>query len=208
MRFQSLDPPIAFAAGLEVLDLLLGHALPDPPALHKERADDPLPGRRGQERPLELAGEHRLEGSLQRLHELRQRRLHAGSAIREQNAHEVCSKKVAERPGGYTRILKTGFRAGDNADMCFIELVDYNEVMLGAKGEQKAKTTRRRKAAPKKKVGSEPEAAAVEEAPVAEEKAPKKTRRASKKTAEAKTEEAAEAKEASAEEPEQTDEVK
>ena len=40
------------------------------------------------------------------------------------------STKVMERPGGYTRILKTGFRLGDNAQMCFIELVDYNENML------------------------------------------------------------------------------
>src|SRR5687768_16718430 len=40
--------------------------------------------------------------------------------------------KIADRPGGYTRILKTGNRLGDNADMCIIELVDYNENMLGA----------------------------------------------------------------------------
>jgi large subunit ribosomal protein L17 len=40
------------------------------------------------------------------------------------------SPKVAERPGGYTRILKTGNRIGDNADMCILELVDYNEAML------------------------------------------------------------------------------
>ena len=39
------------------------------------------------------------------------------------------SAKIADRPGGYTRILKTGNRPGDNADMCFIELVDYNEVL-------------------------------------------------------------------------------
>src|SRR5450432_2724872 len=43
------------------------------------------------------------------------------------------SSKIADRPGGYTRILKTGARMGDNADMCFIELVDYNENMLGGK---------------------------------------------------------------------------
>ena len=39
------------------------------------------------------------------------------------------SVKVADRPGGYTRIIKTGFRQGDNAAMCFIELVDYDENM-------------------------------------------------------------------------------
>lgn len=52
--------------------------------------------------------------------------------------------KIADRPGGYTRILKTGNRLGDNAEMCFIELVDYNENMLGEKSAKKAKTTRRR----------------------------------------------------------------
>ncbi len=51
--------------------------------------------------------------------------------------------KIADRPGGYTRILKTGNRLGDNADMCIIELVDYNELMLGESAEKKAKTTRR-----------------------------------------------------------------
>ncbi len=54
------------------------------------------------------------------------------------------SPKIAERPGGYTRILKTGKRLGDNADMCIIELVDYNEAMLGG-GATKTKTTRRRR---------------------------------------------------------------
>jgi large subunit ribosomal protein L17 len=51
--------------------------------------------------------------------------------------------KIADRPGGYTRILKTGIRLGDNADMCLIELVDFNELMLGAKAPVKAKTSRR-----------------------------------------------------------------
>ena len=51
--------------------------------------------------------------------------------------------KVADRPGGYTRILKTGNRLGDNADMCMMELVDFNENMLAAKEAPKAKTTRR-----------------------------------------------------------------
>jgi len=53
------------------------------------------------------------------------------------------STKIADRPGGYTRILKTGGRLGDNADMCFIELVDFNENMLAAKAPAKAKTSRR-----------------------------------------------------------------
>ncbi|MBQ5729040.1 MAG: 50S ribosomal protein L17 [Bacteroidaceae bacterium] len=51
------------------------------------------------------------------------------------------SQKVANRPGGYTRIIKTGFRPSDGSEMCFIELVDYNENM--AKTEKKAPRTRR-----------------------------------------------------------------
>ncbi len=60
------------------------------------------------------------------------------------------SPKIAERPGGYTRILKTGSRLGDNADMCIIELVDYNENMLAAKEETKTTTKRRRRGRGKK----------------------------------------------------------
>lgn len=53
------------------------------------------------------------------------------------------SHKIAERPGGYTRIIKTGFRLGDNAAMCLIELVDYNENLLKEKKQEKAPKTRR-----------------------------------------------------------------
>ncbi len=59
------------------------------------------------------------------------------------------SPKVAERPGGYTRILKTGNRLGDNAEMCVMELVDYNEAMLGGV-KTKAKPARRRRVSKKK----------------------------------------------------------
>ena len=52
--------------------------------------------------------------------------------------------KIADRPGGYTRILKTGSRLGDNADMCIIELVDYNELLLGDTAK-KTKTRRSRR---------------------------------------------------------------
>jgi large subunit ribosomal protein L17 len=78
------------------------------------------------------------------------------------------SPKISERPGGYTRILKLGNRIGDNAEMCILELVDYNEAMLGGGDASKAKSSRRRRAT-KKKEG------AAETAPKAEkEHAPKK----------------------------------
>ena len=72
--------------------------------------------------------------------------------------------KVGDRPGGYTRILKTGHRLGDNAKTCFIELVDYNENMLKEKAEKKATRTRRSK---KSTAAPAPEATAPE-APAAE----------------------------------------
>ena len=72
------------------------------------------------------------------------------------------SVKVADRPGGYTRIIKTGFRPSDGADMCFIELVDYDENM--AKTAKKATRTRR-----SRKSAAAAEATVVEEATAAEE---------------------------------------
>ncbi|GAB1418568.1 50S ribosomal protein L17 [Bacteroidales bacterium] len=55
----------------------------------------------------------------------------------------VVGPKTSDRPGGYTRIIKLGKRLGDNAEMCIMELVDFNENMLGRKTVKKAKTTRR-----------------------------------------------------------------
>lgn len=81
------------------------------------------------------------------------------------------SQKIAERPGGYTRIIKTGNRLGDNAAMCFIELVDYNDNMK--KDTAAKKTTRTRRS--RKKSAAAAEAPATEattaEAPATEEKA-------------------------------------
>ncbi len=120
------------------------------------------------------------------------------------------SGKIADRPGGYTRILKTGSRLGDNADMCIIELVDFNENLLAAKSETKTKSTRRRRGASKKTT----EAAATEtvekkeevkeETPVVEEpkeevkaetKEEVKEEKKEEKEVEAKTEEPKEEKE-------------
>ena len=55
------------------------------------------------------------------------------------------AQKIATRPGGYTRILKIGRRLGDNAEMCYIELVDYNESYTTEKSEKTSKTRRKRK---------------------------------------------------------------
>ena len=78
--------------------------------------------------------------------------------------------KVANRPGGYTRILKPGNSLGDNAEMCVVELVDYNENMLSTSGKAKAKTTRRGKRATKKEAGVEASAVVKEEAKTVENK--------------------------------------
>lgn len=77
------------------------------------------------------------------------------------------AEKVGDRPGGYTRILKTGNRIGDNADMCIIELVDFNENMLAAK-DAKAKPARSRRGGKKK--ASDATATAKTDAPKASSK--------------------------------------
>ncbi len=79
------------------------------------------------------------------------------------------SAKVMDRQGGYTRILKTGNRLGDNAEMCIIELVDYNENLLKEKSAKKTKTKRSRRGGAKK-VAAEVEATTeIEDAVVVEE---------------------------------------
>ena len=72
---------------------------------------------------------------------------------------QVVSPKIADRPGGYTRIIKTGFRKGDQAPMCFIELVDFDDNM--AKTQKKTTRTRRSR----KSSAPAVEAAATEVAP-------------------------------------------
>lgn len=78
-------------------------------------------------------------------------------------------EKIANRPGGYTRILRTGFRLGDAAEMCIIELVDYNENMLKEAKKAAKKTTRRAGKKAKETVAETAvEAPAAPETPAAE----------------------------------------
>jgi len=77
------------------------------------------------------------------------------------------SVKVADRPGGYTRIIRLGNRLGDNAEMCMIELVDFNENLLANKAPKKAKATRRR--------GGAKKATQIVEAKADQEVVPEKT---------------------------------
>lgn len=79
--------------------------------------------------------------------------------------------KVADRPGGYTRIIKMANRLGDNAEMCIIELVDYNELLLQDAAPAKKTSRRSRRGTGAAKTETAPVAKAavvVEEAPVAE----------------------------------------
>ena len=103
------------------------------------------------------------------------------TGITRQRAAEVVAEmfgdvaqKIANRPGGYTRILKLGNRLGDNAEMCMIELVDYNTTYTEVKKEEAKKTTRRRRPSAKKEAAP----AATEETPVAEAPATEETPKA------------------------------
>lgn len=116
------------------------------------------------------------------------------------------AEKIADRPGGYTRIIKTGNRLGDNADMCIIELVDYNELLLGEAKEEK-KTTRRSRRGGKKSDAAEAKTAApaVEEA---KEEAPAKEAAPEAEAAAEEAPAAADKPEASADEATDSDEEK
>jgi len=81
----------------------------------------------------------------------------------------IVSEKVADRPGGYTRIIKLGNRLGDNAEICFIELVDFNETMLAAAAEKATKTRRSRRATTKKETGEDAPVVEASSAEVVEE---------------------------------------
>ena len=87
----------------------------------------------------------------------------------------MIAEKVADRPGGYLRILKTGNRLGDNAEMAMIEFVDFNETALESASAKKSSRTRRSRS--KKAAAPAAEAPKAEEAPAAEapaaEEAPK-----------------------------------
>ncbi|MEQ8583668.1 MAG: 50S ribosomal protein L17 [Marinoscillum sp.] len=78
------------------------------------------------------------------------------------------AEKISSRPGGYTRIIKTGIRLGDNAEMCMMELVDFNELLLQDSDAAKAKTRRSRRGGKKAESTT---ATAVEDAVVVEEPA-------------------------------------
>ena len=80
----------------------------------------------------------------------------------------VIAPKIADRPGGYTRVLHTGFRLGDGADMALIELVDFNEAALASAKKEAKKSTRRSRA---KKAEPKAEAAPAAETPAEEPKA-------------------------------------
>jgi large subunit ribosomal protein L17 len=100
--------------------------------------------------------------------------------------------KVAERPGGYTRIIRLENRLGDNAEMCMMELVDFNELLLGGREAKKAKTTRRGRkktaTAATKETSTEAIASEASAESTAEEK-PKKTAGKKKKSDQKKDEE-------------------
>jgi large subunit ribosomal protein L17 len=117
------------------------------------------------------------------------------------------AEKVANRPGGYTRILRLGNRPGDNAEMCYIELVDFNENMLKDAKKPVAKTTRRsRRGGGAKKATEAVTETSATKAEATKETAPKKKAapKAGAKSEEAPKEDAPKAK-AKKEEPKSED---
>lgn len=102
--------------------------------------------------------------------------------------------KIADRPGGYTRILHTGFRLGDAAEMCIIELVDFNETYVEGVAPKAAPKTRRSRGAKKEAAVEEAEVVAEGAEVAAEEKKPAAKKPAAKKPAAPKAPKATAAK--------------
>lgn len=111
--------------------------------------------------------------------------------------NEVAAK-IADRPGGYTRIIKLAeTRLGDSSEMCIIELVDYNDLLLTEEGVKKTRTRRGRRGGGSKQAAEATETTAkAEKAPKAEAKSKEKPEAETKEKPEAKAEEKVEAKEA------------
>ncbi len=102
------------------------------------------------------------------------------------------AEKVADRPGGYTRILKTHNRLGDNAEMCMMELVDFNELMLEQKVSKSAKSTTTKRTRRGKKKADETTTSEVVEATVETTEAPESTPESAPESTSEETKESAE----------------
>lgn len=97
--------------------------------------------------------------------------------------------KIADRPGGYTRIIRTGYRLGDNAEMCLIELVDFNEIYTNEKAKKTTRRSRRGAGAAKTEATATEEvveAVEVETTETAPEAAAEETPEASEESSEEK----------------------